>query len=112
MSIANMREYLAGFKGSGRTTRMVQDALRLLGLGVQSIIVVQDEEKARVIRQMLKPIIVGVEVRTIDELGQINWELCRPLYDVNGQTNYIFDHSVIEMRLTAAIDMLHRYDPD
>ena len=111
MSIANMREYLAGFKNSGRTARVVQEAKELLTRGYQSVIVVYDEQKAIVVREMLKPIIIGIDVRIIDELGPINWELCRPAFDTT-QTRYVFDHSVIELRLAAIIDMLHRYDPD
>ncbi len=98
---------------TGRTTRMLEEALRLAGEGYAVYVVVAPGDQRRVMDALTllgKPR-RGIKVETEAGLGNFDWQTMT-LRGAWPNCVVLVDHYVIEQRFGAMLDMLRRFDED
>lgn len=94
-------------RGTGKTTRMVQEALRLEEEGKAVYVVVASHQK-QAIKDML-PEGSSVKIETNDTLSNFDWDTMR-LRGVWVACETLVDHFLIERRYHKILEMYHRFD--
>ena len=95
-------------RGTGRTTRMLEDAQRLSCLGRCVYVVALDKRHADQLRSML-PKDTRVNVEEPWQLGNVDW-LTMTLRGAAPNVVMLVDHHTIEHMFHPMLDMLNRYD--
>lgn len=95
-------------RGTGRTTRMLEEAKRLAGQKLNVIVVADSIASMRRMQLECKGNSRGITFATCDS----------PYFNIttlsfsDGRNGIVLvDHHAIEHRLSVALEMLHRFDP-
>lgn len=100
---------------SGRTGRMLDDALRLNAEGKAVYVLALNDDDAKAMQNALIHKDIGADLNSIKVEPIADW----PRFDFTRMTNpgahsncvFLVDHSVIEHRYEKMLEELHRYDP-
>lgn len=103
--------HLDKLRATGRTTRMIKDALGLAGNGRAVYIIAATERHKHDIESLGGEALslLGIKVETPDSLGNFDWNTMR-LTGAHPNCVVLVDHHAIEVRFATMLDMLHRYD--
>lgn len=93
---------------TGRTTRMLAEAVTLAKAGRAVYVVVANEREVERIESLL-PDNLGIQVETEYSLGNLDWESLR-LVGAHPNCVVLVDHYAIESKFRQALAMLQRYD--
>lgn len=104
--------YLESLKGTGRTTRMLQEAIKLSEQGrAVYVVAVSHPHAARlqhVLDEMAGRANHGIKVETAQALG-FSWEQLR-VPGAHDNCVFLIDHGAIEWQFSRVLAELHRFD--
>jgi hypothetical protein len=99
---------------TGRTTRMLQEAIRLSNKGHAVYVVGADSRHAKLLQIALDtlspPLDHGIKFEDAERFPSLDWNTMRMLR-AHPNCRVLVDHWVIESRYAAMLEMLHRFDP-
>ncbi len=95
------------FRGSGRTTRMLDEARRLADEGKAVYVIAANEAQRRQLQSVAGE---NVKVETHTTAGNFDWEQMRLIGSYPNCVTLV-DHYAIESRFAKVLEMLHRFDP-
>ena len=95
------------FRGTGRTTRMLDEAKRMAADGKAVYVIAANELQANELRSLAGE---SVKVETAKSAGNFDWEQLR-LVGAHPNCVTLIDHYAIESRFARVLEMLHRFDP-
>lgn len=99
-------------EGTGRTTRMLKEAVALSREGKSVYIVAANTEHVRTLRIMLsREDSLYINIDTPEGLGNFEWE-SMTLRNAWPNCVVLVDHYTIEYRFHAMLAMLHKYDKE
>ena len=95
---------------TGRTTRMLEEAKRLLEQGQKVVIGTAHFSERNLINDMARRMNLpdGYKVELASKLN-IDW-FNLTLIDIAPKTHFLLDHAVIEIRYPKLLEALHRFD--
>ncbi len=98
---------------TGRTTRLVYDAIEAAAKGHAVYIVMACHGEIKRVQQLLgteRMHRLGIKIETAESLGAWDWDTLR---NRGAHANCVFlvDHHAIEARFSGLLAELHRYDP-
>ena len=95
-------------KRTGRTTRMLNEAIRLADEGRAVYVIAASHDHARRLSALL-PEDCGVKVEPPDAKGNLDWQATR-LQGGHPNCVVLVDHYAIEKHYWCLLDMWHRFD--
>lgn len=100
-------------RGTGRTSRMIQDAICVAQAGKLVYIICDNIDQRKAVEKQVERFVYSNSIRVCEpqHVGEINWETLTIKGQASNTTVFV-DHLVIENRLNAALDMLNRWNPD
>lgn len=105
---------MEALRNTGRTTRVIEDAIRLAREGRAVYVLGADYGHAKVLQRIIDKRAGkyhGIKCESPGGLGtQYNWDTGR-LEGAHPNCVVLIDHHAIERRYAGVIEMLHRYDP-
>lgn len=98
-------------RGTGRTTRMLEDAKKLARHGRAVYVICASRSHAGELERALgeEGRKLGIKCETPSELGNFDWTTLSLRY-ANKNCVVLVDHYTIEYHFGMALEMLHRYD--
>lgn len=102
-------------RATGRTTRMLQDAIEHAKDGLAVYVIAATRTHAQLLEKMLESIGgeevtgLGIKFETAQNLGNFDWRTMR-LAGASPTCVVLADHYAIEFAFARMLDMLHRYD--
>ena len=98
-------------QGTGRTTRMLEEAIKQAKLGRAVYVVGASAAHARMLNDMCsaKSGALGIKFETASSLGNIDWENMR-MTGAHPNCVLLVDHFAIESKFSQILAMLHRFD--
>ncbi len=115
-----MDKLLARLRQTGRTTRLVDLAAKLILEGKPPIIVAASSSDAARLLELIKAALLAAakdkaeplfeEVRVVIP-GSVDWETLR-VRGVAEDTEHLFDNGLLESRFYRLVKALHRFDED
>lgn len=98
---------------TGRTTRLLKEAIRLLIAGRQVCVVASSREEAsrfrRVFREELGAVGESVVVKALREVRYFNWHAMN-FPGLPSDVEVLIDHHAIELEFGALLEMWERFD--
>lgn len=104
-----MNKHSKKYRGSGKTTRMLETAKRLADEGRAVYLVFPSIDQAIHIRKVLSDY-PSIKVETINSLTNLNWE-SMTLKGAFPNCVVLVDPSVIDFKFNNLLDMYFRFDP-
>lgn len=96
--------------GTGRTTRMLEEAVALSKEGRAVYVVAATMEHARMLHYMtVRPVAMDIQFESAASLGNLDWHTLR-LAGAHPNCAVLIDHFAIESEFAPMLEMLHRYD--
>lgn len=101
------------YRRSGRTTRMLKEAMKLAQEGRAVYIVAHTSSQVKELENRLGPAgeQLGIKVDVPEFLGNLSWETLT-LTGAHPNCVVLVDHHTIEARFAGMLEMLHRFDED
>jgi hypothetical protein len=96
---------------TGRTGRMLEEALRLQAAGKSVIIMMANHTEATAIKNRLGSSIGTIKVESITGYPRFDWNKME-IPGMGSQFVVLVDHSAIEGKFGMVLDTLHRFDED
>jgi hypothetical protein len=98
-------------EATGRTTRMLEDAVHKARLGRAVYVIAATTKHARMLQDMGGKMAkeLGIKFETAETLTNFDWRTMR-LSGAHKNCVVLVDHYAIEAEFSAMLDMLHRYD--
>ena len=96
---------------TGRTTRMVEEAIDLANKGRAVYILADNYNHAENIRELFgeDPETYGIKIETEGDLGNFDWQTLS-LRGAHKNCIVLIDHYTIENKFSRIIEALHKYD--
>jgi hypothetical protein len=102
-------------RGTGRTTRMIKEAIRLSGKGHAVTVIGHDWQHARMLQSMLDSLdpsgSYDIKIERADDLPQFDWRLLKASGAAPNE-RFLVDHWTIESRYRVMLEMLRQFDSE
>jgi len=95
-------------RGTGRTTRMLEEAVRLAEANRAVYVVMGNHQQAKTFENKM-PQGLGIQFETAQSLSNFDWETLT-LPGAHPNCVVLVDHYAIESKFNRILEELHRYD--
>lgn len=100
---------MENLRGTGRTHRMIQEAIRLAREGRAVYVIAADQSHRKLLESQI-PDGLGISVETPGTTGNFDWQRME-LRGAHENCVVLADHYAIESNWPRMLEMLHRFDP-